>query len=140
MQLVQDESGVMLDYKIQVGNPSDKMEPVPMVTRFEDEFHHVPIDLAAAKGYYSADNTIKRRVMGVRRIGIPKIGRLLLIEKRRQHKRWFKMLYRFRCGIAAGISVLKRQFLLNRVCVRGNKGTSVWAGFAIFSDNLWQMA
>ena len=32
-------SGVMLDYKIQEGNPSDKMELVPMVERFEDEFH-----------------------------------------------------------------------------------------------------
>lgn len=140
MQLVQDESGVMLDYKIQEGNPSDKMELVPMVERFEDEFHDVPTDVAADKGYYTADNTLKLRAMGVRRIGIPKIGRLLPFEKKRQHKRWFKLLYRFRCGIEAGISMLKRQFLLDRVRSPGNKGTRIWAGFAIFSYNLWQMA
>jgi hypothetical protein len=78
--------------------------------------------------------------MGVRRIGIPKISRLLPFEKKRQHKRWFKMLYRFRCGIEAGISMLKRQFLLNRVRSPGNSGTRIWAGFAIFSYNLSQMA
>jgi hypothetical protein len=50
------------------------------------------------------------------------------------------MLYRFRCGIEAGISMLKRQFLLDRVGIPGNRGTRIWAEFGIFSCNLWQMA
>lgn len=140
MQLVQDESGVMLDYKIQEGNPSDMTELLPMVERFQHDFHRVPRDVAADKGYYTATNITDLRAMGVRRIGIPKIGRLLPHEKKRQHKRWFKLLYRFRCGIEAGISMLKRQFLLNRVRSPRNKGTRIWAGFAIFSYNLWQIA
>jgi IS5 family transposase len=140
MQLVQDASGIMLDYQIHEGNPSDKVDLLPIVKRFTREFRCVPTDVAADKGYYSADNITELRSLGVRRIGIPKIGRLLAQEKKRQHKPWFKKLYRFRCAIEAGISMLKRQFLLDRVRSQGNSGTRVWAGFAIFSYNLWQMA
>jgi IS5 family transposase len=140
MQLVQDKSDVMLDYQIQEGNPSDKTELLPMVESFKHEFHRPPTDVAADKGYYTADNIMELRALGVRRIGIPKIGRLFAHEKMRQHKRWFKQSYRFRCGIEAGISMLKRQFSLDRVRSPGNRGTRIRAGFAIFSYNLRQMA
>ena len=139
MQLTQDASGVMLDYQIHEGNPADKAELLPMVNRFTRQFHRVPTDLAADKGYYTADNITDLRALGVRRIGIPKIGRLLAHEKKRQHTRWFRHLYHFRCGIEAGISMLKRQFSLGRVRSLGNRGTRIWTGFAIFSYNLWQM-
>jgi IS5 family transposase len=140
IQLTQDASGVMLDYQIHEGNPSDKTELLPMVKHFTRQFHCVPTALAADKGYYTADNITELRALGVRRIGIPKIGRLLAHEKKCQHKRWFTQLYRFRCAIEAGISMLKRQFLLDRVRSPGNRGTRIWAGFAIFSYNLWQMS
>lgn len=139
MQLVQDASGIILDYQIHEGNPSDKRELLPTVKRFKHDYHRVPTDVAADKGYYTADNITALRALGVRRIGIPKIGRLRPNEKERQHKKWFRLLYRFRCAIEAGISMLKRQFLLDRVRSPGNRGTRIWAGFAIFSYNLWQM-
>lgn len=139
IQLTQDASGVMLDYSIHEGNPADKKELLPIVKRFTRQFHRVPTDLAADKGYYTANNITELRALGVRRIGIPKIGRLHAHEKRHQHTRWFKQLYRFRCGIEAGISMLKRQFSLDRVRSLGNRGTRIWTGFAIFSYNLWQM-
>jgi IS5 family transposase len=140
LQLVQDASGVMLDYHIHEGNPADKKELVPTIKRFMRQFHSVPTDVAADKGYYTADNITELRSLGVRRIGIPKIGRLNAHEKEHQHKRWFKQLYRFRCAIEAGISMLKRQFSLGRVRSLGNEGTRIWTGFAIFSYNLWQMS
>jgi IS5 family transposase len=140
MQLVQDASGVMLDYQIQDGNPSDKTALLPMIHRFTHTFHRLPTEVAADKGYYSADNITELRALGVRRIGIPKIGRLHAHEKNHQHQRWFKQLYRFRCAIEAGISMLKRQFLLDRVRSLGNQGTRIWTGFAIFSYNLWQLS
>jgi IS5 family transposase len=83
MQLVQDASDVMLDYKIQEGNPSGMTELLPIVERFKHDFHRVPSDVAADKGYYTATNITDLRAMGVRRIGIPKIGRLLAHEKKR---------------------------------------------------------
>jgi IS5 family transposase len=140
LQLTQDASGVILQYQIHEGNPSDKTELLPMVKRFTRQFHRVPTDLAADKGYYTTDNITDLRALGVRRIGIPKIGRLSAREQHHQHTRWFTRLYRFRCGIEAGISMLKRQFSLGRVGSLGNTGTRIWTGFAILSYNLWQMS
>jgi IS5 family transposase len=139
LQVVQDASGIILDHQIHEGNPSDKAELLPTVKRFTREFHRTPTDVAADKGYYTAQNIADLRTLGVRRIGIPKIGRLRPIEKERQRTRCFKLLYRFRCAIEAGISMLKRQFSLGRVRGRGSTGTRIWTGFAIFSYNLWQM-
>ena len=140
MQLVQDASGIILDHQIHEGNPADKTELLSTVKRFTREFHQTPTDVAADKGYYTAQNITDLRALGIRRIGIPKIGRLRPDEKERQRQKWFKLLYRFRCAIEAAISMLKRQFSLGRVRGRGSTGTRIWAGFAIFSYNLWQMA
>jgi transposase, IS5 family len=140
MQLVQDSSGIMLDYQIYEGNPSDKTELLPTLKRFTRQYRYAPTAVAADKGYYTPQNITDLRALGVRRIGIPKIGRLSQDEKKRQRKSWFKLLYRFRCGIEAGISMLKRQFSLGRVRGRGSTGTRIWTAFAIFSYNLWQRA
>ena len=139
MQLVQDASGIILDYQIDEGNPSDKTQLLPLVKRFKRRFARAPSELATDRGYYSRDNVSTLRTLGVRRIAIPKIGRLSSQEKDHQRTKWFKQLQRFRCAIEAGISMLKRQFSLGRVLSSGYTGTAIWTGFAIFSYNLWQL-
>jgi len=139
MQLVQDQSGIILDYHIQQGNPSDRTELIPTVKHFKKRFGYVPNDIATDKGYYSAPNIDALHKLGVKRVGIPKIGRLTAREKKHQKAQWFKQLQRLRCGIEACISMLKRQFSLGRVRSLGNQGTAIWTGFAIFSYNLWQL-
>jgi len=139
LQLVQDSSGVILDYELQHGNPSDKTELLPLVKKFKKCFGRVPTELAADKGYYSQDNISVLKEIQVKHIGIAKIGRLSKQEKKKQHSKWFKNLQRFRCGIEAGISMLKRCFSLGNTKVRGTKATAVCVNWAIFSYNLWQM-
>ena len=138
LQLVQDDSGVIVHYEIHRGNPSDKTELVPLVRQTKKILKHAPRELATDRGYYSADNVNKLSRLGVRRVGIPKIGRLSQFETRHQRSRWFRQLQRFRCGIEAGISLLKRRFSLGRVLAKGSPATAVWTGFAIFAFNLWQ--
>ena len=140
MQLTQDQSGLMLDYEIQQGNPSDKTKLIPRVKRFIQEFGRVPEAAATDKGYYSKDNLADLRSLGVRYVGIPKIGRLTPQESRRQHTRWFKLLQRFRCGIEAAISMLKRCFMLGDIRVRGSTATALWVGWSILSFNLWNFS
>jgi IS5 family transposase len=140
LQLVQDSSGVILDHELQQGNPSDKTQLLPLVKKFKKRFGRAPSELAADKGYYSPKNIESLRSLKVKRIAIPKIGRLFPKEKRKQHSLWFKRLQRFRCGIEAGISMLKRCFSLGALHVRGTKATTVCVTWAIFSYNLWQMA
>ncbi len=139
LELVQDESGLMLNYNIQLGNPSDKTRAVPLVEQFEETFGNVPDETAFDKGYYTSDNVTDLQQLGVRHVGLPKIGRLTPRERRKQKSRWFKKLQRFRCGIEAGISMLKRCFSLDRILSPGSVGTKIWVGFSIFSYNLWQM-
>jgi IS5 family transposase len=99
-----------------------------------------PKEIAADRGYSSADNVVKLGKAGVEKVGIPKVGRLSAAEKTHQHKnkKWFRELQRFRCGIEASISMLKRKFGLGRVLAKGSAGTAIWTGLAIFAYNLWQ--
>jgi IS5 family transposase len=140
LELGQDASGLIVDYEIDEGNPSDKTKAVPMVKRFKRRFHRAPDEVAGDKGFYSKDNVSKLHGLGVKRVGIAKVGRLTEREKKHQRQKWFKELQRFRCGIEACISMLKRKFGLGRVLSRGLSGTAIWVGFSIFSYNLWQMA
>ena len=140
LQLVQDDSGVIVHYEIHRGNPSDKTELVSLVCQTKKIFKQPPRELATDRGYYSSDNVNALIGLGVRRVGIPKIGRLSRTERRHQHHRWFRELQRFRCGIEAGISLLKRRFCLGRVLAKGSPATAVWTGFAIFAFNLWQQS
>lgn len=135
MQLVQDAPGAMLNYQISEGNPSHKTELLPMVKSITPEHHRPLTDVAADRGYYTADNFTQLRALSVRKISIPMIGLFLTREKKCQHKRWSRQFFRFRCAIEAGISMFKRQFSIERVRSPGNKGTRIWAGFAIFSYN-----
>ncbi len=140
VQLIQDKSGVIVHYDVHQGNPNDKTQAVPLVKEFKKEFHCSPTDVAADKGYYSQENIEELVELGVQRVAIPKIGRLNPKENRKQKSRWFKALQRFRCGIEAGISMLKRQFLLNRSRSLGTIRTKIWVGFSVLAYNLWQMA
>ena len=140
MQLTQDQSGLMLDYEIQHGNPNDKTKLIPMVERFVQRFGHAPRAVATDKGYYTRENVADLHEIGIHSVAIPKIGRLTPRERRRQHSRWFKLLQRFRCGMEAAISMLKRCFMLSDIRVRGSTATAVWVGWSMFSFNLWNFS
>lgn len=139
LQLAQDSSGVILNYKISQGNPNDRTQAVPMVKRIKEHLGLVPDKVAGDKGFYSSDNISELQRLGVQKVGIPKIGRLSTQDKKRQRSKWFKGLQRFRCGIEGSISMLKRKFSLGRVLAKGSIGTAIWTGLAIFAYNLWQL-
>lgn len=137
MQLVQDQSGLILNYEIQHGNPNDKTTLIPQVKHFIQQFGEAPRAVATDKGYYSQENISDLHQLGVRHVCIPKNGRLRPRERLRQQSRWFKQLKRFRCGMEATISMLKRCFMLGDIRVRGYTATALWVGWSIFSYNLW---
>ena len=128
----------IVHYEIHGGNPNDSTQLLSLVRETKKRLGVKPKELAADRGYYSAENVRKLRNAGIRRVGIPKVGRLTATESRHQHTKWFRALPRFRCGIEAAISMLKRKFSLSRVLARGDPGTAIWTGWAIFSYNLWQ--
>lgn len=138
LQLVQDSSGVIVHYEVRKGNPSDRSELLSVLRNAKTTLGIKPQELAADRGYYSAENVLKLGQAGIEKIGIPKVGRLSKIEQLHQRTAWFRQLQRFRCGIEASISMLKRKFGLGRVLARGSIGTAIWTGLAIFAYNVWQ--
>ena len=138
LQLVQDSSGVIVHYEVHCGNPNDRTELLSMVRQTKSRLGVKPKEIAADRGYYSADNLLKLGKAGIEKVGIPKVGRLSAAEKTHQHTKWFRELQRFRCGIEASISMLKRKFGLGRVLAKGSQGSAIWTGLAIFAYNLWQ--
>jgi transposase, IS5 family len=138
LQLVQDSSGVIVHYEVHRGNPNDSTELLSLLRQAKTGLGIKPKELAADRGYYSADNILKLGKAGIEKVGIPKVGRLSKAEKIHQRKTWFRQLQRFRCGIEASISMLKRKFGLGRVLARGSQATAVWTGLAIFAYNVWQ--
>ncbi len=137
LQLVQDSSGVIVHYEVHGGNPNDKTQLLSLVRQTKKRLGVKPKELAADRGYYSAEN-VRKLKKSIPRVGIPKVGRLSAKERWHQHKKWFRALQRFRCGMEAAISMLKRKFSLGRVLARGSPGTAIWTGLAIFAYNLWQ--
>jgi IS5 family transposase len=138
LELVQDSSGVIVHYEIHCGNPNDSTQLLALVRQTKTRLGIKPREVAADRGYYSAENVLKLRNSGVQKVGIPKLGRLSAAEKNHQQQKWFRQLQRFRCGIEASISMLKRKFGLKRVMARSAPGTASWTGLAIFAYNLWQ--
>ena len=138
LQLVQDRSGVIVHYEVHRGNPSDSAQLLSVVRQTKTSLGIKPKEIAADRGYYSADNVVKLGKAGIEKVGIPKVGRLSRAEKTHQRQKWFRQLQRFRCGIEASISMLKRKFGLGRVLAKGSAGTAIWTGLAIFTYNLWQ--
>ena len=138
LQLVQDSCGVIVHYEVHRGNPSDRTELLSVLRQAKTAVGIKPTELAADRGYYSCDNVLKLSQAGIEKVGIPKVGRLSSRERTHQRKKWFRQLQRFRCGIEASISMLKRKFGLGRVLAKGSAGTAIWTGWAIFSYNLWQ--
>lgn len=138
LQLVQDSSGVIVHYEIHGGSPNDKTQLLSLVRQTQKRLGVKPKELAADRGYYSADNVRELKKTRIKRVGIPKVGRLSATESRHQRKKWFRALQKFRCGMEAAISMLKRKFSLGRVLARGSPATAIWTGFAVFAYNLWQ--
>jgi transposase, IS5 family len=137
LQLVQDSSGVIVHYEVQTGNPNDSTQLFSLVRQTKKRLGVKLKELATDRGYYSAEN-VRKLKKSIPRLGIPKVGRLTAKESRHQRTQWFRALQKFRCGVEAAISMLKRRFSLGRVLARGSPATAVWTGFAIFAYNLWQ--
>lgn len=88
----------------------------------------------------SRQNELLLSELGIKRVCLPSRGRKS--QERRLYERtsWFRRLKKWRSGIEARISTLKRKYGLRRSFFDGNKGTKVWAGLGIFAHNIDRFA
>ncbi|MEA3450234.1 MAG: transposase [Patescibacteria group bacterium] len=96
--------------------------------------------VAADRGYWSPGNKEYAQKAGVKNVSLPKKGKLNEQEKEFQNTAKFKKGQRYRAGGEAKISLLKRQYKLDRCGYRGDKGMALWVGGGILACNLVTMA
>jgi IS5 family transposase len=134
------DHGIITAYDVLEENPADTTLLKSAVKRHKRLFRKRLKAVAGDRGFYSQANEDWLKDSGVKRVSIPKRGKMGEERRRYQKQPWFKRLQRFRAGIEARISLLKRKFGLKRSQIRGSSGTNTWVGQSIFAQNLWQAA
>jgi len=138
--LGETDHGIISTYQVLEDNPSDTALLKPVIKGHKRLFRKRLKAVAGDRGFYSQVNEDWLGDSGVKRVSIPKRGKVSEDRRRYQKQSWFKRLQRFRAGIEARISLLKRKFGLKRSRMRGSPGVNIWVGQGIFAHNLWQAA
>jgi len=138
--LGETDHGIITTYDVLDENPSDTTLLKPAVRGHRRLFRKRLKAVAGDRGFYSQANEDWLKDSGVKRVSIPKRGKVGEERRSYQKQSWFKRLKRFRAGIEARISLLKRKFGLKRSRLRGSPGVNIWVGQGIFAHNLWQAA
>lgn len=108
----------------------------PALARHEQLFRRPPRLATADAGFASAVNERAATARGVRRVALPRRGRLPPARRAHQHQRWFRRALRWRTGCEGRISVLKRRHGLRRCRYRGQQGMERWVGLGVIANNL----
>ena len=139
INLATGRSGLVLDVVVESGNPADSARCLPMLERHRAHYGGPPTHAAFDGGYASRANLEGAREMGVAHAVFSK--RRGLKEEDMTPSPWiFERLRRFRAGVEAGISWLKRCFGLGRCRWRGLPRFRAWVHSAVFAHNLVRIA
>lgn len=129
------KSGLVLDAVIETGNPPDTTCFLPMLERHIAHYGQAPVSLATDGGYTQQDNLTQAKGLGVRHVAFHK-KKGLTIEAMTGERWLYYKLKRFRAGIEAGISYLKRCFGLSRCNWKGLGHYRAYVWSSIFAHNL----
>jgi len=136
--LGETDHGIISTYQVLQDNPADTTLLKPVVRGHRRLFRKRLKAVAGDRGFYSQANEDWLKESGIKQVSIPKRGKVREDRRRYQKQSWFKRLQRFRAGIEARISLLKRKFGLKRSRMRGNPGVNIWVGQGMFAHNLWK--
>ena len=139
VNLATGRSGLVLDAVVETGNPPDSTRCLAMLARHQEHYGAVPSHAAFDGGYASRDNLAQAKALGVAHVVFHKKSGLKQVDM--TPSSWlYDQLKRFRAGIEAGISYLKRCFGLGRCRWRGLTRFKAYVHSAIFVHNLVRLA
>ncbi len=127
LNLATGKSGLVLDVVIEAGNPADSARFVPMLERHVERYGKAPRQMAADGGYASIENLQAAKSRQVEDVAFHK-KRGLEVEAMAKSAWVYRKLRRFRAGIEAGISCLKRAY---------GPGRCTWKGLEHFKAYVW---
>jgi IS5 family transposase len=134
------EGGIVSHYRVLEGNPTDQAQWIPSLEHHQALFEHPPEQASGDRGLYSPDNEVQAKLMGVRRVILPKPGYRSVQRKEHEAQRWFRRGRRYHHGVEGRISVLKRRHGLDRCLYHGEAGFERWVGWGIIAHNLLTIA
>ncbi len=140
VRIVESSGGIITDYEVLDGNPSDQDHVKPTLEDHKKRFGASPELLATDRGFHNADNVAACKEAGVTDC-IPQCGGQKTPERQAYEKsRAFKKGQRFRAGIEGRISVLFRGRGMKRCLAHGRDRFEVFVGMAVLANNLLVLA
>jgi IS5 family transposase len=134
-QVVDNSDGVVVDHEVFQGNPPDAPQLPRAITRIKARFGRVPRRVAADHGYGEAPVYAELGALGVKKVVIPRKGKLSQARKRVESARGFRNLVKWRTGSEGRIAVLKHRFGWGRSLMDGTHGAATWCAWGIFAHN-----
>lgn len=132
-------SGLIIDMRMERGNPADATQAVPMLERHRKLLGRAPEKAAFDAGFTSTANVESARKLGVKDASFAKKGNIEVLRGARSPKQ-HKMLQRFRAGVEGIISFTKRCFGFDRCTWRGYRSFQAYAWVSVLATNLLLMA
>ena len=139
VNLATGRSGLALDVVVEDGNPADSARCLPMLERHVEHYGVPPSRAAFDGGYASRANLKEAKALGIEHVVFHK-KRGLKAEDMTPSPWLYGQLKRFRAGVEAGISYLKRCFGLGRCLWRGLPRFKAYVQSAVFAHNLIRLA
>ena len=135
--LAESAQGLITQYEVLTGNPSDENHVEPSLSRHEATFGSAPRLYGSDRGFFSEKNLAACERSGVAVVCIPQRGGKKTAEREAYEKsREFKNGQRFRAGIEGRISVLFRGRGMKRCLAEGRERFELLVGAAVFVNNL----
>jgi len=139
ISLTTGRSGLILDCAIPKGNPADSTWTVPLLRRQRQLFGRPPRQASFDGAFASQVNLTDAKALGVADVCFAKTRGLAVRDMVRSQ--WvYDTLRRFRAGIEAGISRLKRVVGLARCVWKGAAGFHAYVRTAVLAANLLLLA
>ena len=137
--LTTGKSFLILDCRVLRGNPADQTLVADIIERHVDSYGHAPRQMAFDGGFATINNRDLAKRRGVIDVMFSKT-RGMALTSLATSKKCFKLLARFRAGIEACISALKRSFGFNRVLAKGWDGFKAAIQCSVVTFNLTVLA
>jgi len=130
------DGGIVSSYRVLEGNPNDKTQWSPSLTRHQELFDRPPKQMSGDRGMYAPANEALAQRAGVQRVILPKPGYRSAKRKQHERQRWFRKGRHYHNGVEGRISVLKRRHGLDRCRYHGRDGFERWVGWGVIAHNL----
>ena len=137
--LAESARGLITQYRVLEGNPSDHLHVTPSLKRHKETFGFAPAWYSSDRGFFSHENI--KACQGVKLVCIPQQGGKRTASREAFEKSpEFKKGQRFRAGIEGRISVLFRGRGMKRCLADGRERFEVLVGAAVLTNNLMTIA